>query len=539
MKLNLQENNKFIVLFILLMNFVVGFFSIQLTPIGLDEPFSIFHAQMDISEIISGLKGGNNPPLFEIILHYWIQIFGIDPISVRFPSLIFSTLTLLFTFKIAKRISTTQNALLATLLMSLSNYFIYFSHEARAYSLFALLSVIAFYLILKISSSKGNNIIDFVTLGIVFALIMYNHYFGVFVFMLQSAFFLFINKNDKSTIQKYLILGASVLLLYSPYLLEFYSRFMDSSQNGTWVKATENLGNLHDMLFWFSNKNKLMFALIMMILYGAAFKLFSQFELNSTLKIILKYFITPLFFLISISIFFSVPVIWRLTEIGFVTFAFVAVITIVFAYVAFIHEAKNRYITLLVGSFLIPLLLFFSVSFVVPIWIDRYLIFILPFFYICLSIAISFVAKGKYYYSLAIVVCIGMLYSFDIETSDHDDVDQVVEYVKENSSEETIIVLKPRHFDLAFMYYYDRNLFSDYQFFPQTIRKNRVYAIYGLPGLNEVKKHNAKHIIYLDAHSNFSNPNNEVYKKLNETYTLESEKMFFNNINVMEFITSN
>jgi hypothetical protein len=54
-----------------------------------------------------------------------------------------------------------------------------------------------------------------------------------------------------------------------------------------------------------------------------------------------------------------------------------------------------------------------------------------------------------------------------------------------------------------------------------------------------VKKQNAKHIIYLDAHSNFSNPNNEVYKKLNETYTLESEKMFFNNINVMEFITSN
>ncbi|MFT4679833.1 MAG: hypothetical protein ACI84C_002149 [Flavobacteriales bacterium] len=48
---------------ILAVNAIVGIFSLGLSCIGIDEPFSIFHAQKDVGNIITSLKGDNNPPL--------------------------------------------------------------------------------------------------------------------------------------------------------------------------------------------------------------------------------------------------------------------------------------------------------------------------------------------------------------------------------------------------------------------------------------------------------------------------------------------
>lgn len=87
------------------------------------------------------IKGDFNPPLFHIILYFWVKIFGDSEIALRLPSVIFGLGTVWFTYKIG--------GLKAALLTATAPLLIYYSQEARMYSLAALATTAAFYFLLK------------------------------------------------------------------------------------------------------------------------------------------------------------------------------------------------------------------------------------------------------------------------------------------------------------------------------------------------------------------------------------------------------
>ena len=73
------------------------------TDIAGDEPFSIFVAQFEPAFIIEYLGTGNNPPLFELILHYWMNVVGDSDYHLRLLPAIFSALTVIPLFLIGSK----------------------------------------------------------------------------------------------------------------------------------------------------------------------------------------------------------------------------------------------------------------------------------------------------------------------------------------------------------------------------------------------------------------------------------------------------
>ena len=97
------------------------------------------------------LKNDNHPPLYYLTLKFWTDIFGYSELAMRSLSVIFGVGTIFLTYKIAQKVSTNRLfAPLAVLLITTSQLHIYYSQEARMYSMAAFVAALSIYYFLDL-----------------------------------------------------------------------------------------------------------------------------------------------------------------------------------------------------------------------------------------------------------------------------------------------------------------------------------------------------------------------------------------------------
>lgn len=273
---------------------LIRFVEIGTNSLAGDEPFSVYFAQMPLADILRHLKPGNNPPLFELFLHFWIKLFGISEIAVRIPSLIFTAGTAVLLYKIGKDFFKKEMGLLAALIFLFNNYATYFSHEARVYALFGLLTVASFYYFLKIFNAN----IRWQTItiyGLLNALLLYAHYFGFMVIGVQVVSFLLLKPLEKQSLLRYGIALGIVLLLFAPYLPVVYTQFFKTKTEGTWLVAPRGWPTMEYMFIQFSNTKILARICIALIGLASIIWVIKWKKTSANTKVIWLWFVLPFF----------------------------------------------------------------------------------------------------------------------------------------------------------------------------------------------------------------------------------------------------
>ncbi|KKP48351.1 MAG: hypothetical protein UR39_C0001G0146 [Candidatus Woesebacteria bacterium GW2011_GWA1_33_30] len=115
----------------------------------LDEATTAIASQLSLSDFFTHFMSGDfHPPLYYLVIHYWTLVFGYSEIALRFPSVIFGLLTIYLVYLIAREIKV-KWPIIAPLFLATSGLHIYYSQEARMYSMATFLVTLTVYLFLK------------------------------------------------------------------------------------------------------------------------------------------------------------------------------------------------------------------------------------------------------------------------------------------------------------------------------------------------------------------------------------------------------
>ena len=148
--MNLQKHkNTLIFLSILLLAFVLRLFYLSHESIWLDEGISIAMAKLNFAQLIDKSVIDSFPPLYYLLLHYWMLLLGDSELSVRFLSLVFGLASIVVSYQLTKYLWQEKVALITAFLLAISVFHIEYAQEARMYSLLTFLSVSSFYFFLR------------------------------------------------------------------------------------------------------------------------------------------------------------------------------------------------------------------------------------------------------------------------------------------------------------------------------------------------------------------------------------------------------
>jgi hypothetical protein len=224
-----DANRNYLIAVIIMLGFLLRWYKLTDQSIWLDEAFTIYNSQQAISHILD--QKGNTPPLYYLLLHFWIYINGISEFSTRLLSVITGTTAIFVINMLGSLIFNKRTGIYAALLLAISPINIYYSQEVRPYSLLFLLALLSifFYVKLKDRYSKGS-----VASYTVFStMLIYSHLYGLLILLAQNID-QFINHNFKlRKLKSWMLLQLIIIIFYIPWIIRMPE--IISVQSHSWI----------------------------------------------------------------------------------------------------------------------------------------------------------------------------------------------------------------------------------------------------------------------------------------------------------------
>jgi mannosyltransferase len=154
----------------------------------LDEALSVNIAKLPLAQLPGALVQDGSPPLYYLVLHYWMLLFGQGDFAVRALSGVISTATLPFLWAAGKRAGGRPTAWAALLLGASSPWAIYYGTDTRMYSLMALEAIVWYLAVRRALELPSRR--RLIALGAVTAALMYTHYWDLYLVAVGGAWLL-------------------------------------------------------------------------------------------------------------------------------------------------------------------------------------------------------------------------------------------------------------------------------------------------------------------------------------------------------------
>ena len=201
--------------------------------IWFDESYSAYLVRGDFGDIWNMTSLDVHPPLFYFLLKIWASIFGYTDFSMRFMSVFFGAIAIIFTFHLLKRWFNIKTASIATLALSLSPMLIRYGQEMRMYTLvFAIVIAATYVLDLMLETKKPRY---YILYAILIALGMWTHYFAAIAWIAHIIYYT-ISKRGKLFSKQMILTYALAVVLFIPWVPSLFRQIVEV-QSGFWIPS--------------------------------------------------------------------------------------------------------------------------------------------------------------------------------------------------------------------------------------------------------------------------------------------------------------
>lgn len=272
-----------LLILIIAVGFSVRLYHLDYQSIWFDESVSINAAKYNLNSLF--VFEDPTPPLYYILLHFWTELTGDSVFAVRFLPVIFGVLSIYMIYLVGKNIHNAKTGLIASLLLALSPIHIYYSQEARCYSLFFFLALCSMYFYLKfIKEKSGISVIGCILVNI---LLVYTHIFGFLIILAQLIHFIIINFKK---IYEWIAMQAIVLICFAPWAFILYNAI--SKESVGWMHKPGLIDLLYFMFEVSFGKIMPAWGLLILILFSF---LILKYIIGIKSKIVVFWALIPVF----------------------------------------------------------------------------------------------------------------------------------------------------------------------------------------------------------------------------------------------------
>jgi mannosyltransferase len=182
----------------------------------IDEGISVGIASHPLTDIPRALIEDGSPPLYYILLHGWIVLFGASEAATRSLSLLFALATVPAAWWGARSIFDARAGAIAAGAAAGCPFLTLYAQETRMYSLVALLSLLASAsFVLAFVQGRRSQLVP---LGGWLVLLLYTHNWGLFLCAGMAAAWLVLWRRGRIGAREGLLLAAAVAVLYLPWV---------------------------------------------------------------------------------------------------------------------------------------------------------------------------------------------------------------------------------------------------------------------------------------------------------------------------------
>src|SRR3990172_6868524 len=223
--------SSMLLLFIILIGTFLRLYQLGSNSLWFDEAISVWFANESLGNIIIKQTSADvHPPFYYIVLSLWLSVFENGEFDVRLLSAIFGILSIPLLYLIVKNLFGNLPALISSLILAMSPFHIYYSQEARMYSILTFCVLLSIFFMVKMlcigEEPTQTKKTIFYSIGYVISTLasLYCHNVALLLPIAQNFFFIIFWNRHRPFLKFWIPSLLTIIILWAPWTSTFFKQ---------------------------------------------------------------------------------------------------------------------------------------------------------------------------------------------------------------------------------------------------------------------------------------------------------------------------